>query len=144
MVIIVKNVSVEAYHSIRLVERYHGPFCQLYNIITAKLPGTKPELALQIFFKAINNSVGPNSLVPTLLVFGAYPHMANIDIHSSSINQHSIAIYKAMEKFRRSHASREVNDVLNTRNSPSTSLIHDLPFNSPVLVFLEENVGQSG
>ena len=96
-----------------------------------------------MFFKAINNSVGPNNLVLTLLVFGAYPHMTNIDIPLSSINQLSIAIYKAMEKVRRSHVSSQVNDVLNTRNSSSTSLIHDLSFNSPVLVFLEENVGQS-
>jgi len=30
-------------------------------------------------FKAINNSIGPNGLVPTLLVFGAYPHITNLD-----------------------------------------------------------------
>jgi len=26
-------------------------------------------------FKAINNSIGPNGLIPTLLVFKAYPHI---------------------------------------------------------------------
>jgi len=30
------------------------------------------DMALQITFKAINNSTGPNSLIPTLLVFRAY------------------------------------------------------------------------
>ena len=28
--------------------------------------------------KALNDSLGPNGLVPTLLVFGAYPRMAEI------------------------------------------------------------------
>ena len=31
-------------------------------------------------FKALNNTASPNSLVPTLLVFGAYPRMAKLDI----------------------------------------------------------------
>jgi hypothetical protein len=26
-------------------------------------------------FKVINNSIGPGSLIPTLLVFGAYPYI---------------------------------------------------------------------
>ena len=26
-------------------------------------------------FKAINNFTGPNNFIPTLLVFGAYPHI---------------------------------------------------------------------
>jgi hypothetical protein len=26
-------------------------------------------------FKAINNSIGPDGLIPTLLVFGAYPQI---------------------------------------------------------------------
>ena len=30
--------------------------------------------------KALNNSTGPNSLVPILLVFGAFPWMLNSDI----------------------------------------------------------------
>jgi hypothetical protein len=30
-------------------------------------------------FKAINDTAGPDGLVPTLLVFGAYPRMAELD-----------------------------------------------------------------
>jgi len=29
-------------------------------------------MALQMTFKVINDSIGPNGLIPTLLVFGAY------------------------------------------------------------------------
>jgi hypothetical protein len=36
-------------------------------------------MALQMTFKAINDSIGPNSLVFTLLVYGAYPRMTEND-----------------------------------------------------------------
>jgi hypothetical protein len=32
-------------------------------------------MALQIAFKAINNIVGPDSIIPTLLVYGTYPQI---------------------------------------------------------------------
>jgi len=36
-------------------------------------------MALQMAFKAINNTAGPNRLVPILLVFGAYPQIVKLD-----------------------------------------------------------------
>lgn len=55
MDIIIENTLVEAYHSIKMVERYHGPLWQVYSIITIEIPGIEPNLALQMSFKAINN-----------------------------------------------------------------------------------------
>jgi hypothetical protein len=55
------------------VERYYRPIRRIYQIISVELPNISKEIALQMAFKAINNTAGPNSLVPTLLVFGAYP-----------------------------------------------------------------------
>ena len=55
-----------------MVEYYYGPLCRIYHIITAELLDISKDIALQIAFKAINNSIGPNGLIPTLLVFKAY------------------------------------------------------------------------
>jgi hypothetical protein len=55
-----------------MVKRYYSPLCRIYHIITAELPDISKDIALQMAFKAINNFIGPNSLIPTLLVFGAY------------------------------------------------------------------------
>ena len=143
MGIIIKNVPVKAHHFIGLVERYHGPLCQVYTIITAEILEIKPELVLQMCFKAFNDLVRPNGLVPTLLVFGAYLCMTEMDVPLSTIIQRNIAMQKAMEEVRKSNASHQVDDALNTQNGPSTSLIHDLPLNSPVLVFCERNTSQS-
>ena len=105
MRIIIKNTLVEAHHSIGMVERYHRPLRQVYSIITTKIPNIKPELVLQIFFKAINNSVDPNELVLILLVFGAYPRMSKLDVPSVSITQRAIAIKKTMNEIRKCTAS---------------------------------------
>ena len=142
--IIVKNAPVEAHHSIGMVEYYHGPLRRVYSIITTEIPGIEPDSALQMSFKAINDSVGPNGLVPTLLVFGAYPRMTESDAPSPSITQRAMVMRKAMDEVRKCTASRQVNDALNTWNGPSTTAVHDLPINSPVLVYQERNVGQSG
>ena len=55
-----------------------------------------------------------------------------------------MAMRNAMNEVRRSTAFRQVNDALNTRNGRSTGSVHDLPINSPVLVYQEGNAGQSG
>ena len=69
----IKGVLVKAHNSIGIVKRYYSPIRHAYQIITTKLPNLNKNIALQMAFKVINNSIGPDSLVPTLLVFRAYP-----------------------------------------------------------------------
>jgi hypothetical protein len=142
--ITVKPVPVEAHNSIGIVERYHGPLRRAYQIIVAEIPGIEPEFALQMAFKAINDSAGPNGLVPTLLVFGAYPRMTEMDAPSPTVTQRSVALKKAMEELRKLRAQRQVREALNTRNGPNTSAVQNLEINSEVLVWREGNGGQTG
>lgn len=67
-----------------------------------------------MFFKALNNLIELNGLVLTLLVFGAYFYMTNMEASSSTITQRSITMQKTIEEVRRSHAFCQVNDALNT------------------------------
>ena len=55
-----------------MVERYYSSLHRIYRIITTELLDIGKDMALQMAFKVINNSVGPNGLISTLLVFGAY------------------------------------------------------------------------
>jgi hypothetical protein len=87
--------------------------------------------------KAVNDSTGPEGLVPTLLVFGAFPRMTDNDGPASSIQQRSSAIRKAMEEIAKVRAKIQVNNALNTRNGPNMESLHDLPLNSKVLVYRE-------
>ena len=43
------------------------------------------DIALQMAFKAINNSVGPNGLIPTLLVFRAYLYIVESNIPNPTV-----------------------------------------------------------
>jgi hypothetical protein len=68
-----KIVLVEAHRSIRKVERYYIVLRRVYQIVFKELPNLDKEMALQIAVKAVNDTVDPNGLVLTLLVFSAFP-----------------------------------------------------------------------
>jgi hypothetical protein len=62
-----------------IVKRYYGLICKVYFIIIAEIPGISKDIALQMAFKAINDIVGPNRLVLTLLVYSVYPRITEHD-----------------------------------------------------------------
>jgi hypothetical protein len=136
-----RAVPVEAYNSIEIVERYHGPLRRIYQILCIELPGIDKDIALQIIFKAFNDTAGPDGLVPTLLVFGAYPRLVETDPPSPTVAQRANAIKKAITEIRKLRAERQITDVFRTRNGPKTDSVHDLPVNSQVLVWREGNAG---
>jgi len=46
--------------------------------------------------KAVNNTAGPNGLVPTLLVYGAYLRISKLDPPALSVTDRVATIWKAM------------------------------------------------
>lgn len=60
MSITVKEIPVEAHHSIGKVERYHAPLKRAYQVIESDLPTAAPEQILSMAVKAINDTAGPN------------------------------------------------------------------------------------
>jgi hypothetical protein len=58
-------------------------------------------MMLQMAVKAINDLAGPDGIVPTLLVFGAYLWLTEIDPPSSSVTKKAEAICVATKKVRR-------------------------------------------
>ena len=57
-------------------------------------------------FKALNNTTSPDSLVPTLLVFGAYPQMAKLDTPSLTVTQRANAVKKAIAEIYKLYTER--------------------------------------
>jgi hypothetical protein len=119
----VKEVPVEAHNSIGKVERYHSPLRQAYKILSSELLSANKEAILQMAVKAVNDLAGPDGIVPTLLVFGAYPCITRDSPPSPSITERAEAIYKAMKEVRRFYAERQVNDALAIRNGLNTELV---------------------
>ena len=77
--------------------------------------------------KAVNDTAGPDGLVPTLLVFGAYPRISSESPPTTSMVKRSKAIQKATKALRKLTAERQVADALNTRNGLATKDMLTLP-----------------
>ena len=95
-------------------------------------------------FKAFNDTASLDSLVPTLLVFGAYPQIAKLDTPSPTVIQRANAVKKAIAEIHKLYTERQVADALNIQNGPKIDTIYDLPPNLPVLVQREGNIGYLG
>ena len=69
-----KSIPVEAHWSISIIERAHPILRKAYQVIAKDLKeklGSK-HILFQMAVKAINDTIGPDGLVLTLLVYGAY------------------------------------------------------------------------
>ena len=73
MATVTKGVPVEAHWSIGIVERAHPLLRRAYKIIAEELKdeSISKNLILQMAVKSVNDTAGPDGLIPTLLVFGA-------------------------------------------------------------------------
>jgi hypothetical protein len=143
MKITIKTISIETHHSIEMMKRYHDSLRRMYAIITTEISNIDLEIALQMTFKVINDSIELDELIFILLVFEAYSRMIEMNVSLSTITQRAIAMRKTMKEVQKFIAIRQMNDVLNTRND-SIFLIHNLSLNSSVLIFREsKDINQS-
>jgi hypothetical protein len=71
-----------------------------YLIISTEIQGIDKDVALQMAFKAVNDTAGPDGSVPTLLVYGALPQIVEYDAPSPTVAQRSTTLKKAMTEIR--------------------------------------------
>ena len=73
-------MPIKVYNSVSKVEVYYILLQQAFEIIQVELGVDYiDKICLQLAVKAVNNIAGPDGIVPTLLVFGAYPCITNED-----------------------------------------------------------------
>ena len=85
-------------------------------------------------FKAINNFIGLNSLIPTLLVFRVYLRIVESNTPNLIVVKWAAALKKAIEEVKKLRAKYQVADALNIHNRPKITAIYNLLLNSPILV----------
>ena len=98
---VTKSVPVKAHNLIEMVKHYYSPLHYIYYIIIAKLPNINKDIALQMAFKAINNSIGFNGFIPILLVFGAYLYIVESNIPNFIVITQAAAFKKAIKKIKK-------------------------------------------
>jgi len=84
--------------------------------------------------KAVNDTAGPNGLVPTLLVYGAYLRISNLGPSTLSITEQAAIIWKAIAEIVKLRAKQTINNALYYRNGPNITLVYNLPLNLEVLI----------
>lgn len=77
--VILKFSEVESHNSLGAGERYHAPLRRIYLKIRHESPQLDHRLALRLANKVMNDSIGSEGLVPSLLVFGYVPRMPFIN-----------------------------------------------------------------
>jgi hypothetical protein len=108
MAIDVKEVPVKAYNSISKVKQRHIPLRRTYDILQQELRDEhlSRDLVLQIAVKVVNDTIGPNRLVLTLLVFRAYPCITRLSAPSALIVKRAEAVRSAIAKLRHLNTKR--------------------------------------
>lgn len=66
------EINFEARSSLRLGERYHHPLRQTYGKIMSDYPSFDPKLLLALAVKVTNDTLGPEVLFPSDLVFNKF------------------------------------------------------------------------
>lgn len=130
-----KSIPVEAAQSMPIVKRYHKALRHAYKIIMKKFPESEKSVALQMALKSINDSVGPDGFVPTLIFFGDLScHGLPTDQRTPSTFKRAIALRKAIGSTSRRFASRQVLDSIACQNGPDAKDIHQILIGSKLLV----------
>ena len=65
--------GVGSHNSMGTGERYHDPLRRIYQKIRFSEPDIALELTLRLAVKAMNDTMNPEGLVPSLLVFSVLP-----------------------------------------------------------------------
>jgi hypothetical protein len=71
--ITMKTTGVESHSSHGVGERCHDPLRPIYRKIREENPGVERQVLLQCAVFAMNSTLGPDGLVPILLVYGQLP-----------------------------------------------------------------------
>ena len=105
-------ILVEAHNSISKVEWYYTPVRRVYELFLKSFPEISKEERLALLVKCVNDIAGPDGLVPTLLVFGAYLRILSSKGLLASTLERAKAIEKGIEEVRKCYAVRKVHEAL--------------------------------
>jgi transposase InsO family protein len=129
--------GVKAHNSLGIGERYHGPLRRVYQKIEDEFPHVGPALLTQIAVKSINDTIGTNGLVPSLLVLDVVPRFPPMSIDLPKQRDRMAALAAAQMEMSAIVSENRIIAALN-HNVPS-SVDRTYEVGEEVLVFLEKD-----
>lgn len=125
--------GVESHNSLGPRERYHETLRGIFKIIRNRNPDLEPDIALRYDVKAINDTTGPEGLVPSLLVFGVIPSFSLI----------SKDLPRQKERIDAMRIAKKEMAVITSELRVVQAQISKLPLASKYLIAPEQEVGVS-
>ena len=121
-----------------MVERYHEPVRRIYRIVTLEIPGIDRDMSLQMTFKAINDTAGPD---------GPFPHYWYLGLTRAWLSRTPLPrllpnepMHSAKPWTRSNGCAPNAKYRMHYEPPMVHALqlaVHDLPLNAPVLVWRE-------
>jgi hypothetical protein len=113
--------GVESHHSLGANERAHAVLRRVYLKTRHDHPNISQELALAYSQKAINETIGTDVLVPTLLVYGSMPcfRAAGLDARLQPNSERFRCMDTARAEYTRIVNHQRVEQLLRTRVPPA-------------------------
>lgn len=142
--ITMEEAPIESPGTIGIVERYHAPLRASYMTVRQSMPRAKAsdDECLKLAVHGVNNTMGPEGLVPTLLVFGALPRPARKTPAPSQL-QRQQALEEASKAVEHEQAKRRLAFALRHPSGPkgkeATAALAQIPPGSRVLVYRTKN-----
>ena len=116
---------------------------RIYNRIKVQHEGLSKNIRLSIAVNAVNNTAGPDGLVPTLLLFGAMPRIGLPEakyLHPTQKERFS-AMASARKEMETITAQRRVKQALKHRLGPDSPRFE---FGDKVMVYREDTKTWNG
>lgn len=86
--------------------------------------------------KAVNDSVGPNGLIPTLLVYSGFPNLGfSTNLPSLLLHERARAFRIASKEVSEYFARLQVSSALRTRKGPRIHDLHNVPIGGYVHMY---------
>lgn len=139
----VTQAPIESPNTMSHVERYHAPLRSAFLKIRDSLPRSDSDSdCLQMAVKAANDTIGPEGLCPTLLVFGSLPRPARRSPADTQVVR-AKALEEAMRAVHKEQSARRVSFGLKRHHGPvgkeASSELYKLPSGAQVLVYRQNS-----
>lgn len=136
-----EKTGVEAHNSLGLGERYHQPLRSTFRKLKIDYPVLPDDIALSVSVKTLNDTLGPEGIVPTVLVFGDYPRLYTLseELPSRLTNEQRAALVTTARKEMEKHMA-ELRLRRSLKHNPPPATDYILKPGDEVLVWREKLV----
>lgn len=135
--IAIEITPVESSNSMGVGERYHDPLRRIFRKVTHGHPGYPKNLVLAIANKAMNDTMGPEGIVPSLLVFGNMPRFPASPSQNHEQSERIAMMQTARLEMEKITSRLRIKKVLKTKAPKAVHAI--ISEGDPVLIWRKAN-----